>query len=336
MTRPEFPIADRKSKIENSTIPRNKTMKHIPSKLSLIAAVLAISVTIPAANAASATRGERLELSATPGGALTFKTVGGAIEIKTHDRDVVILESELKTRAWTSGGARERLEAVEVVGKSTNGDVDITVRWKGGKAPSRANLSGKHVLVIPKNYHVDLQTAGGGINAKDTMNGNVVAKTSGGPIEFQKVIGTVNARTSGGSIEFDEVVGNLDVGTSGGSITLGSVDGDVSAKTSGGGIKVGPVSGRLHGRTSGGSIRAEWIDQIEQPVELKTSGGSIRVQVPANFKADLDAHTSGGGVKSELAVDGTVRRNSIVGKLNGGGPKVVLETSGGGIRIEKR
>jgi hypothetical protein len=41
-------------------------------------------------------------------------------------------------------------------------------------------------------------------------------------------------------------------------------------------------------------------------------------------------------VDCELPVDGASKRNSIHGKVNGGGPKVTLHTSGGSIKVVKR
>ena len=52
---------------------------------------------------------------------------------------------------------------------------------------------------------------------------------------------------------------------------------------------------------------------------------------------DLDAHASGGGVSSDvpITVQGKQDEDSLVGKINGGGPKLVLRSSGGGVRVKK-
>ena len=56
-----------------------------------------------------------------------------------------------------------------------------------------------------------------------------------------------------------------------------------------------------------------------------------------NIAVDLDAHTSGGGVNSDLPITvmGHVSEDSLNGKVNGGGPKLVLRSSGGGIHVRK-
>ena len=89
--------------------------------------------------------------------------------------------------------------------------------------------------------------------------------------------------------------------------------------------------------TSGGSIKARLSRQPRGDSRLSTSGGGITVHVAANVGLDIDAHTSGGDVDSDVPVTilGKQDDSSLNGKLNGGGPKLVLRSSGGDIRLQK-
>jgi hypothetical protein len=287
----------------------------------------------PFIQAAELERNEHRDLPASSNGTLTFKAMVGAIDLKTHDKDEVTYDAVLKPG---DGSDDQILDLVEFVYQAAGGDVKITVRWKDDKQPRRANLNARHTLVVPSRYNVDVRSSGGSISASEDIHGRVAAYTSGGSIRFGKVNGPVKAQTSGGGITLEDVKGNAEVETSGGSIQVGNVDGNVLANTSGGGITVGTVTGELKAKTSGGSIRAELNGQIDKPLELRTSGGHISLAVPADFKATLNAHTSGGKVESELPVQGTVKRETITGELNGGGPAVTLSTSGGNIKLAKR
>ena len=218
---------------------------------------------------------------------------------------------------------------------NADGNVTITMKWKDDHQPRNCNLGGRHTLLIPARYNLDVRTAGGGIRGED-IDGRVLARTSGGGIRFDNVNGAVEVDTSGGGIRLGNVNGAVDAHTSGGGITLGHIKGDARVETSGGGIVVEEVTGELHGSTSGGSIRAALANQIQKPLALSTSGGSIRLTVPADFKADLRASTSGGSVDCGLPVEGSVKHQSIKGKINGGGPEVRLSTSGGSIELAKR
>ncbi|HCF78420.1 MAG TPA: hypothetical protein DER52_01875, partial [Glaciecola sp.] len=105
--------------------------------------------------------------------------------------------------------------------------------------------------------------------------------------------------------------------------------------TSGGSIEVGEVLGELSARTSGGSIKATFAQQINRNAELKTSGGSIEATLPPQIQVNLKASTSGGRVSSDFLVNGEISKRKVEGEINGGGPKLILHTSGGNIKIIK-
>jgi hypothetical protein len=61
------------------------------------------------------------------------------------------------------------------------------------------------------------------------------------------------------------------------------------------------------------------------------------VTLASNVAVEVDARASGGGVHSDVPVTivGTKDDDALQGSINGGGPKLVLRTSGGGIRLKK-
>lgn len=144
----------------------------------------------------------------------------------------------------------------------------------------------------------------------------------------------LEVHTSGGSIDIEDLIGDVDAHTSGGSIEVGSITGNVKLKTSGGSITTEAVHGELDAHTSGGSIRVTMAQQLTQDAELTTSGGSITAYLVEDIKIDIDASTSGGRVRSEFDVDGRIKKQSIRGEINGGGPRLELRTSGGSVSIK--
>jgi len=143
-------------------------------------------------------------------------------------------------------------------------------------------------------------------------------------------------RTAGGSISIDDLQGDIDANTSGGSISVGNIQGDVELHTSGGSIKTDNIYGEIDAHTSGGSIQVSFAQQPTKDASLTTSGGSIVASLPDDIAISIDASTSGGRVKSEFDVTGRVKKQSIRGDINGGGPELTLQTSGGSIRITKQ
>ncbi len=207
---------------------------------------------------------------------------------------------------------------------------------------------------VPAHYNVEVDTSGGDVDLADVI-GNVNAHTSGGDVRTGKISGTITLGTSGGDVELMGANGKLSVHTSGGTIRIGDASGPAELKTSGGSIKVDKIAGDLYARTSGGSIKIEeargavdastsggsvsarFATAPATDSKLSTSGGSITVSLPANANLDLDAHASGGGVDSELpvTVSGKHDEDSLNGKINAGGPKLVLRTSGGSINVRR-
>lgn len=143
----------------------------------------------------------------------------------------------------------------------------------------------------------------------------------------------VDVNTSGGSIEIADLTGNIDAKTSGGSINIGNIEGDVQLHTSGGSITTDAIYGEIDAHTSGGSINVTFAQQPTKNASLHTSGGSIKAHFPDDVSIDIDASTSGGKVTSEFDVSGKIKKQSIKGTINGGGPQIDLHTSGGSVRL---
>ena len=206
---------------------------------------------------------------------------------------------------------------------------------------------------VPKSYNVEVKTSGGGIETDDIggtldvrtsgggiktgrLLGNATLKTSGGGIRVGGGSGDILAHTSGGGIEVGDTTGAIEAKTSGGSITLARVGGKVLARTSGGGIRIEDAMGSVDASTSGGSITARLSRQPDGDSKLSTSGGSVSVSVAGGLNFELEARSSGGGVRSDIPVlvQGTQDDDSLQGRVGTGGPKLVLRTSGGGIRVK--
>lgn len=286
-----------------------------------------------------------------PGGLLNIRAEKASIEVESGGSGQVVLEIE--ARGW----GRDDLEREFDIRFGQSGN-EVTLEIEAlRKSKGWFNWGNKGLKVralVPMRFDVDLKTSGGSISVDD-LEGQVRSETSGGSLSFGRIDGTVWGRTSGGSIRLEQSSGEADVHTSGGSIKLGDVDGTVEAVTSGGSIEIaraqgsvtartsgGSISieeamGDLEARTSGGSITAALGTQPKGDCYLGTSGGNVTVYLARGLGFDLDAKASGGRVTSdmEVTVRGTIGKDALRGRLNQGGPKLTLRTSGGGIRIRQ-
>jgi DUF4097 and DUF4098 domain-containing protein YvlB len=285
-----------------------------------------------------------------PGGTLTLEADVGDVRVSSGGTGVTI---DVKRRARSEEAMRDFVVTFDQQGN------DVRVRAKSDRSShwwfSWSNdIDATFVITVPSQYNLNLSTSGGDIKIGD-LQGQVRARTSGGDLDLGKINGPVDGRTSGGDMSITSARGRLDLYTSGGDIKIGDIDGPATAKTSGGSIEVHRVggdlfahtsggsisideaSGAIDASTSGGSIRARFAQQPRGDSRLATSGGGITVSIAGNVAVDVDAHTSGGDVETDLPITilGKQSEGDLAGKINGGGPRLVLRSSGGSIKLRR-
>jgi hypothetical protein len=87
-----------------------------------------------------------------------------------------------------------------------------------------------------------------------------------------------------------------------------------------------------------GGIQAD-LASVTADSRLTTVNGGIRLDLPAGAGAELDAAVVNGGVSVDEAlrlVDGQTSRQRVSGRLGSGGPRIVLQTTNGGVRVASR
>ncbi len=292
------------------------------------------------------------------GGTLQIDASFGSIEVSTSGGSSVDVKVIREVRERYEDDAQQILAEHQVNVSQSGNDIIVTTevsdrardRWNDEyrNTPLRVRFE----ISVPRDYNVDLETAGGNIEVDD-LNGDLRSETAGGNLDFGNISGTVWAHTAGGNITLEGSSGSADVSTSGGNITIGDVDGNVDAETSGGSIRIERAGGEVHASTAGGNIEVKEVGgtieattsggnvsatitrQPSGDCRLSTSAGTVTVTLAEGIAVDVDARTSIGNVASDFSIDGTVGRNSIRGSINGGGPELHLRTSAGNIRIRR-
>jgi hypothetical protein len=225
----------------------------------------------------------------------------------------------------------------------------------------RKSLNIAFKVYVSRDVATDLETSGGSIHL-DNLNGDEKFGTSGGSLHIDHLTGHIHGRTSGGSIQVsnsgenidletsggsihaDNCKGTIKLGTSGGSLRLNDLNGKVDATTSGGSIQANNIKGDLHTGTSGGSINLSGLDcsldtytsggsihaqlnQVGKYVKIDASGGHVDLQLPSNKGLDLNLHGSRVSADLGSSFSGSKEKDSVEGKLNGGG--IPVDVSGG-------
>jgi Putative adhesin len=298
----------------------------------------------------------RQTLDSAPGGRLIVDVDFGTIDVSAGANDKISVEAHRKIDSDNEAQEKEYLASAPVTVSKEGNTVTIRARrqnkeknlnWSG-----RCSMDARYTVRVPKSFNSELRTGGGSIMVAE-ITGTMSADTSGGKLKFTHLKGPTGATTSGGSIELNgcdgplkvdtsggrieaiDGTGSLEARTSGGAIVVRNFGGDAKVETSGGRLAFENINGKIFGRTSGGSIIAKLKSPVPGDVNLETSAGSIDVMVPPDAGLDVEAEASSGRVTSELPVTGTrTERDSMKGKINGGGKSLVLRSGAGSISIK--
>jgi hypothetical protein len=128
--------------------------------------------------------------------------------------------------------------------------------------------------------------------------------------------------------------------TTNGGVRLNGILNEVTATSVNGGIKGDGLSGHIDANTTNGGVEIGLASVSDEGVKLETVNGGVQLQLPKSAKADISAHVVNGGVHvdDDLALERTGEKNRrrLEGHLNGGGSRVELSTTNGGIHITGR
>ncbi|MBN7813022.1 DUF4097 family beta strand repeat protein [Algoriphagus sp. H41] len=267
-------------------------------------------------------------------GKLNVETSGSSVAVTGSSGNEVVVDMFVKLdgrEISTEDPAVEKeLENYDLNISQSGNTISLIVKRKMNSGRNnKLNLSFK--IKAPRQMSSKFQSSGGSI-AIDGLNGSQEVATSGGSIQVLNSSGTVNTHSSGGSFRLENFDGDVEVQTSGGSIKVNRLTGDIKVGSSGGSVNLEEISGSIDVNTSGGSIRAQ-LSHLEKELSMKSSGGSITAVVPKGLGLNLDL--SGGRVNSSLSnFDGEIKKDRIMGKINGGGIPVTMQSSGGSINLE--
>jgi hypothetical protein len=121
-----------------------------------------------------------------------------------------------------------------------------------------------------------------------------------------------------------------------GGIELENLQGRAELETTNGGIVARGLVGPVAASTTNGGIEVDLEQVAKDGVELECTNGGIRLRVPREAQANVMARVTNGGVdisNLEFEVTGEQTRRRVEGRLNGGGPRIQLEGTNGGIRV---
>ncbi|WP_111672251.1 DUF4097 family beta strand repeat-containing protein [Algoriphagus litoralis] len=269
-------------------------------------------------------------------GNLEVETSGASVAVTGGSGNQVKVDMFVKRNGKEIGSTDAEVEKLlenYILDISKNGNT-ISLRVKNKSSDSWRNgnnLSLSFKIQAPIEISSQFQSSGGSISIEN-LNGTQQISTSGGSIRVVNSSGTVTSKSSGGSFSLTDFDGQVEAQSSGGAVKIADLRGSVSVNTSGGSVTLEDITGKITASTSGGSIRAKLL-AVEEDLSFRSSGGSISAEVPAGLGLNLDLR--GGRVNTQFSnFDGEIKKDLIVGKMNGGGPLISMQSSGGSINLE--
>jgi hypothetical protein len=124
-----------------------------------------------------------------------------------------------------------------------------------------------------------------------------------------------------------------------GGIELRGLKGRITAETTNGGVKAHDVSGSIDASTTNGGVEVELTQVAESGVKLGCTNGGIELTLPSDARATISARVTNGGINTDgvkMETVGESTHRHLDARLNGGGPRIDIEGTNGGIRIASR
>jgi hypothetical protein len=149
---------------------------------------------------------------------------------------------------------------------------------------------------------------------------------------------------SGGNLQVQYTVTvpaqlEVHVTTINGGVEVSGLEGRVVAEATNGGVRGRDLAGSVEASTTNGGVEIDLAQVSEAGVKLETTNGGIKLRLPADAKASITARIVNGGIDTEglsIQSSGEASKRRLDGNLNGGGPRIQLEGTNGGIQIRAR
>ena len=232
---------------------------------------------------------------------LDVELVTGSIEVTTYEGKDVVIDAVSGSAKSNRDRNSESSNGMKRISSGEN--IDITAHEKNNTVTVGSDMSNKSITLV-------IKIPQGATNVK---------------------LSTVN----GGNITANNLSGQLEIGNTNGGIQLTGISGSVVANTTNGNVKVSFKS----------------IDP-KAPMSFTSFNGNVDVTFPAGLKANLKARSDRGQVYSDFDVtpDPTQPKTTktakdgmyhlsvedwVTGKIDGGGPEMMMKTFNGTIYIRK-
>lgn len=328
------------------------------ARASLLACLLPMALAAPACEIGISAGGVEgtFDQDLTVSGPLELEVTSGSghIQVRTGPDSRVHVHGRMRASSgWVSLSGRSAEERIRDLEKNPPIEQSGNRIQVGANRGSDGwnNVSISYDIVVPANTRLEARSGSGDLEIADVA-GPVAVSTGSGDIRVGRIKAQVSANTGSGDVAV-EGAASVRASTGSGSVNAAAIRGDVDARSGSGDIAVGQqgkgsvevstgsgdvaltgATGPVRVRASSGDIEVQGAPSSTW--DLSASSGSVRLRLPSQGGFDLDLHSSSGQIETSMpiAITGSQSRRDLKGQVRGGGPRVQVSTSSGGIIIQ--
>jgi DUF4097 and DUF4098 domain-containing protein YvlB len=278
---------------------------------------------------------------------LSVLSLGGNLDIRTHDEPTVIIAATKKVEATTKELAAElagRLEirvteakdqvAIEtVMGEMTLKERSLLKRLLGGS--DDAVIRTDFVITVPTNCDLSVNCQTGEILA-DQIKGSVKIRTTSGHVALNGIEGQIDIDNGSGVTQGEMLFGPVTVRQTAGSVTLRWVEGDIRVKGGTADVEIEQERGALEAVTASGNITIKTNLDSSRDYFVQTESGNISLLLPETSSGKLHIGSEAGEIRTDIPVTlKSLSKKQMVGEFGSGGVTITLMSRLGDVSVDQ-
>ncbi|MBI5690783.1 MAG: hypothetical protein HZC55_11885 [Verrucomicrobia bacterium] len=304
-------------------------------------AIAVTAVILAAGSLPAASREFRRTFPVGTAAIVKLETYRGDISIDENENREVGLEVEVEAEAENAAAAQELIAGVSVETSAQGQQVAVSIRnpRETGLRPTWREQERTELrirLLVPVRCDVQVG-ANEGIVRIGNLAGQIGVKLGRGDVSLRRIDGSVTVELEQGDLVLSRCSGAVTARLRRGQIYLGTVGGAAELTNDTGGIEVMAVRGSLRAAAQVGDIRVGFAPGLTADSKLTAAAGNIVAAFHGRTACRVEAAASWGRVSSDVSMEiegGNVGGRSLSGRINGGGPAVVLRASGGSVTLK--
>jgi hypothetical protein len=274
--------------------------------------------------------------------------------------DIVNSQGSVEVHDIQGGRVENRFGSITIGGS----DGDLTVQNANGSI-AITDVQGQ-LTVANRFASVVVDRVGGGLSISNT-NGSVNATDIKGPTSINTTFASITARNIGGPMSIADsngnvtalnVAGDLSIDTRFGLVKAERIRGALTVENTNGSVSATDINGSAHVKTSFAPVFLRGVDgavDVENQngaigisglrggcnsISLRTTYSPIKIAIAPNASYTVSARTTYGMITTDVPLTATSKSanensSALSGTIGGGGCRMDLTTSNGGITITK-